>query len=295
MPEFRFGGYLDGVPSDLKPGDARVGAALAAAPVSVGDKVITVGQAVARAVAATSRTASVALPNWTVVVADGAGNCAPADPSNPAHLNLVLGIVANAVSEGGEAQIQTIGDLVGLAPHGLTVGATLFVGTNGTLAPNPPDGAAWRQIIGKSATPYGVIASLGEASLIYAEADALLAPGGFATPCDLDRAADIAAAGYVTPAANARAFTAALAGRVPTGLPPRRGQFLRALEAMQAGNIAALAAAVPTDPGDAINTAWFHTIGVVATGQLAQFAKQVLGLTDAQIADAISSARSITE
>jgi hypothetical protein len=42
MPEFRFGGYLDGVPSDLKPGDARVGAALAAAPVPLSGEVRTV-------------------------------------------------------------------------------------------------------------------------------------------------------------------------------------------------------------------------------------------------------------
>lgn len=34
MPEFRFGGYIDGVPSDLKPGDARVGSALVVAPVA---------------------------------------------------------------------------------------------------------------------------------------------------------------------------------------------------------------------------------------------------------------------
>ena len=45
MPEFRFGGYIDGVPSDLKPGDARVGAALVAAPVTRKGQVITLGEA----------------------------------------------------------------------------------------------------------------------------------------------------------------------------------------------------------------------------------------------------------
>lgn len=50
MPEFRFGGYLDGVPSDLKPGDARVGSALVSAPVPDGHGgVRTVGDALAAA------------------------------------------------------------------------------------------------------------------------------------------------------------------------------------------------------------------------------------------------------
>lgn len=50
MPEFRFGGYIDGVPSDLKPGDARVGSALVVAPVPDGNGgVRTVGEALAAA------------------------------------------------------------------------------------------------------------------------------------------------------------------------------------------------------------------------------------------------------
>lgn len=50
MPEFRFGAYIDGVPSDLKPGDARVGSALVVAPVPDGNGgVRTVGEALAAA------------------------------------------------------------------------------------------------------------------------------------------------------------------------------------------------------------------------------------------------------
>lgn len=45
MPEFRFHGEVDGEPSALKPGDARVGAALAAAPVPVEGEVKTVAAA----------------------------------------------------------------------------------------------------------------------------------------------------------------------------------------------------------------------------------------------------------
>ena len=45
MPEFRFSGTLDGVPSDLRPGDARIGTALTAAPVSVNGQVKTVKEA----------------------------------------------------------------------------------------------------------------------------------------------------------------------------------------------------------------------------------------------------------
>lgn len=50
MPEFRFGGYLDNVPAELPPGDARVGSALVAAPVPDGNGgVRTVGEALAAA------------------------------------------------------------------------------------------------------------------------------------------------------------------------------------------------------------------------------------------------------
>lgn len=39
MPEVKFVLAIDGVPNDVRPGDARVGAALAAAPVSIGGQI----------------------------------------------------------------------------------------------------------------------------------------------------------------------------------------------------------------------------------------------------------------
>lgn len=52
MPEFRFRGTLNGVLADLRPGDARVGSALAAAPVAIGGQVLTIAEALASAVPA---------------------------------------------------------------------------------------------------------------------------------------------------------------------------------------------------------------------------------------------------
>lgn len=123
----------------------------------------------------------------------------------------------------------------------------------------------------------------------------MLDEGGFSTPCPLDHAADPAASGYVTPAANARALSTLLCGALPVGLPLRRGQFLLALEARQAGSIRALLDALPSDPADPINVAWFHTVGVVAEDRLAQLAKLTQSLADAQLAAVIASARPFIE
>lgn len=175
------------------------------------------------------------------------------------------------------------------------VGAPLFVGAGGILTPTPP-ASGWRQIVATAVSPNQVVVALGEASVVSDEGTALItSDGSFAGPCSLDGATNAAADSYVTPAANARAFIAALAGIVPSDLPPRRGQFLRALEAAQPGSIDTLFNAVPTDPSDPINTAWWHTIAVTAGCRLALFAKERLGLTDAQLAARIAAARLIQE
>ena len=86
-----------------------------------------------------------------------------------------------------------------------------------------------------------------------------------------------------------------IAGTVPAVYPPRRGQFFRALEAFQAGATSTVAAAIPSDPGDATNIAFNHATFIVQVGTLAQFVKTTLGLTDAQLTTIISNARSVTE
>lgn len=88
---------------------------------------------------------------------------------------------------------------------------------------------------------------------------------------------------------------ALVAGAVPSGFPPRRGQFFKALEGSGVGRVAAVAAAVPSDPGDATNVAFNHTTFVLQAGTFAQFVKTTLGLTDAQLAAIITSARAVTE
>lgn len=182
MPDFRFSGTLDGVPSLLRPGDTRVGAALAAAPVFVAGRPITVGDAVSRSVAVITRTATGAVANWTAVVGSGQDGCMPADPTNADHFGRVLGVVAAGASSGRDVQIQAIGDLIGSTPHGLATEAVLYVGLNGALAATPPSGAVWRQIIGKASTDRSIVVALGEASQITNDADAMIGDDGFSVP-----------------------------------------------------------------------------------------------------------------
>lgn len=242
----------------------------------------------------TTRIASAPIPPWTAVVADGVSNCLPADPFNEAHRGRVFGITAYGGGVGSSVEIQNTGDLTGPA-NAFEAQSVQFIGQGGVLAPSAPVGAMWRQPVATVVSNGHVVVQLGEASLIYDALDAMLGEGGFSAPCPLDRGASLSETGYVTSAANARALIAALAGTVPADLPPRRGQFLRALEAALPGSIATLFNAVPTDLADPINMAWSHTIGVVPACRLAQFAKTTLGLTDAQIAAAIAAARSIQE
>lgn len=240
-----------------------------------------------------TKAAGQAIPDWRAVILDTNDQFRLADPSNLAHRQRVVGIVPYGGFDMASLVAQTAGDVTGPASN-FSPTAPLFVGAGGILTATPP-ASGWRQIVATAVTSSRIVVALGEASLIESGSDFMFGDGGFSTPCPLDRAADQTASGYVTPAANARAFTATLAGTVPAGVPPRRGQFLLALEAARPGAIQTLLDALPANPADPINVAWFHTVGVVSSGRLAIFAKQVLPLTDAQLAAAIVSARSIIE
>lgn len=91
------------------------------------------------------------------------------------------------------------------------------------------------------------------------------------------------------------ALRALVSGETPEGFPPRRGQFVAAIEASGAGRVALLTSSVPSDPSDPIARAWAHTIFVTTTSTLANFAKMTLGLSDAELDAVISAARTIEE
>lgn len=251
-------------------------------------------QGPAGAGAVTSREASTNVPLWSAVVVSDANRCIPADPSNPTHRGQVIGVTAYGGMTGAQVEIQSVGDLLGPVAS-FSAGNPLFVGPNGTLVTTPPT-SGWRQIVATAVASSQIVVALGEARIISDEGTALILPeGGFAGPCALNQGAAAGAAGYVTPSANARAFLATMAGIVPDGLPPRRAQFLLALEARQAGSIQALLDALPSGPADPINVAWFHTVGVGPTSRLAQFAKSQLALTDAALIAVLASARLIQD
>lgn len=163
-------------------------------------------QGPAGAGAIVTRAARVNTPLWCAVVADGPTGCRPADPNNPAHRGQVIGVTAYGGMLNAQVTIHNVGDLMGLVAT-FAGGASLFVGTGGMLTPAPPT-SGWRQIVATAVSSSQIVVALGEASIVDDAGDALLAEGGFSTPCDLDGAADPNAAGqYVTPAANARALS----------------------------------------------------------------------------------------
>lgn len=86
-----------------------------------------------------------------------------------------------------------------------------------------------------------------------------------------------------------------LTGPLPEGYPPRRGQFLAALEASQAGRVATVRASVPSDLGDPIARAWESTIFVSPSSALAQFVKTTLGLTNDDLNTIFNVARTLSE
>ncbi len=86
-----------------------------------------------------------------------------------------------------------------------------------------------------------------------------------------------------------------LTGPMPAGYPPRRGQFLQALRVSGAGRVAAVRAAVPSDPDDPIAIAWQDTVFVAADSLLAQHVKTTLGLSNDDINTLLNVARTLSE
>jgi len=86
-----------------------------------------------------------------------------------------------------------------------------------------------------------------------------------------------------------------LSGPMPPGYPPRRGQFLQALRASGPGRVAAVRAAVPSDPDDPIAIAWQDTVFVTASSLLAQHVKTTVGLSTDDINTLLNVARTISE
>lgn len=146
-----------------------------------------------------TRAATQPVPPWTAVISVGASLCKPADPSNPDHRGLVIGVTALGGLQGSTITIQTAGDVqgdVGTFP----AGSTLFVGAGGAVTGTAPT-SGWRQIVGKSIAANAVNVVLGEAQVISND-DALLLPDGGlatrATPSDVQAAS--ANDRYLTPA-----------------------------------------------------------------------------------------------
>lgn len=106
---------------------------------------------------------------------------------------------------------------------------------------------------------------------------------------------EAAIAGSTAVAQTIGSVTALLAGPTPAGFPPRRGQFLAALEASGAGRTSAVYAVVPSDPGDPLNRAWFHTVYVTPTCRLALLVRDTLGLADLDIVALVDAARALVE
>lgn len=161
-----------------------------------------------------TRAAMVPIPAWTAVISVGSTLCRPADPSNPDHRGLVIGVTALGGLQGSTITIQTAGDVQGDV-GGFPAASTLFVGAGGAVTGTAPT-SGWRQTVGKSITANAVNVVLGEAQVL-ANDDALLLPdGGLATRAT---ASDVQAAAandrYLTPAAAAALpFQASAAGAV---------------------------------------------------------------------------------
>lgn len=111
----------------------------------------------------------------SAVVLDGQFGGAPANPANPAHINLVAGITALGAEAGTLVTVQNSGDLKDVTGD-FAPGDTLFPSTNGTLTRTPP-ASGWRQAVGKVSAPGRMVINLGPAYAMPESANPL-----FATP-----------------------------------------------------------------------------------------------------------------
>ena len=111
----------------------------------------------------------------SAVVPDGQFGAAPANPANPAHANLVVGVTAVGAEAGGLVTIQGSGDLDGLVGN-FAAGDILFPSTNGTLTRVVPT-SGWRQALGKASSSSRMIVNIGPAYTLPNPASLLIAPG----------------------------------------------------------------------------------------------------------------------
>lgn len=154
-----------------------------------------------------TRTAMVPISPWTAVISVGTTLCRPADPSNPDHRGLVIGVTALGGLPGSTITIQTAGDVQGdVGPF--SAPATLFVGAAGVLTASAPT-SGWRQVVARSSSTSSIAVALGEPQVILND-DALLLPdGGLATRATANDVQTAAADNlYLTPqSATALPFT----------------------------------------------------------------------------------------
>jgi hypothetical protein len=229
-----------------------------------------------------TRVASAAFGPGTNVVADGETNCKPADPADATQVGTLLGLVALGATQGATVTVLANGPFSSVSGS-FSEGMPLYIASDGTLTSARPT-SGWLQQVGISSSLSRGIYAPGLAAAISG-GNIILPTGGYATP------SSIVVSGPVADALSTRLL--APAGAV------RKGQFFAALEAgaspAGAGSTAALLAAVPSDPGDATNRAWYHSVAVTASSSLAQFAKTTLGLSTGQLATILTAAASITD
>lgn len=126
----------------------------------------------------TTRIARVAIPAWSAVVPDGDGYCTLADPSNPDHKGLALGVCALGGALGASVEIQAAGAVDG--PNGpWTAKQVLYVGAVGALTAIAPT-SGWLQVVGSSSSASHMIVSLGVAETITPPASSAQIPASSA-------------------------------------------------------------------------------------------------------------------
>lgn len=123
------------------------------------------------------RIASTRILPVSAVVQDGPFNVVPADPSNPAHCGLVIGVTAAGGEAGATIAVQNAGDLdLNGVSGNFLAGDTLFPAANGTLTNIAPT-IGWRQIIAKAGTRTRIAINLGMAYRLRDAASPLIIPG----------------------------------------------------------------------------------------------------------------------
>lgn len=108
-----------------------------------------------------SKVAAARILPSSAVVPDGQFGAVPANPANPAHANLVIGVTALGAEAGSLVTIQSSGDLDGVSGS-FGAGDTLFPSTNGTLTRVVPT-SGWRQAVGRASSSGRMTVNIGQA------------------------------------------------------------------------------------------------------------------------------------